>query len=115
MARLVLVCGGRNYEDFNKVHNTLNHYLNAYSDIIVQGGARGADALAKEWGREYGVPVIQIDAEWAEYGKAAGVIRNKRMLRLEPDLVIAFPGGKGTANMIELAKEAGVEVIEVGE
>lgn len=30
-----------------------------------------------------------------------------------PQVVIAFPGGKGTADMIAIAKKAGVDVYEV--
>lgn len=47
-------------------------------------------------------------------GKAAGPIRNQRMLDDgKPDRVLAFPGGRGTANMVKLAKAAGVPVHEI--
>jgi UDP-N-acetylmuramoylalanine-D-glutamate ligase len=60
------------------------------------------------------IPVETYEADWDTHGKAAGPIRNKRMLdEGKPDLVVAFPGGRGTANMISQARKAGVEVIEV--
>jgi hypothetical protein len=53
-------------------------------------------------------------AEWETLGRKAGPIRNERMLTEgKPDLVVAFPGGRGTAHMTRLAREAGVEVVEI--
>jgi predicted Rossmann-fold nucleotide-binding protein len=53
-------------------------------------------------------------ANWPKHGKGAGFIRNQQMLNEgKPDLMIAFPGGKGTADMIEKAIKAGIKVIEV--
>jgi hypothetical protein len=54
----------------------------------------------------------ECKAEWKKYGPAAGPIRNQRMLDWGPDLVVAFSGGKGTADMVRRARAAGVEVIE---
>jgi hypothetical protein len=82
--------------------------------IIINVAAKGVDSVADEWAVVNWVPSIQFPADWTKYGKKAGYIRNKQMLdEGKPDLVIAFPGGHGTANMVKLAKEAGVEVVEV--
>lgn len=93
--------------------NTDNPY---YHDmVIIQGGAKGADFLAKCWAKEKAVPCEEYPADWS-LGKQAGIIRNKRMLEEgKPDLVLAFPGGKGTANMIWQAVDAGIEVYIVGD
>ena len=54
---------------------------------------------------------LAYPANWKKHGRAAGPIRNKQMLEeAKPDLVIAFPGGAGTANMVKQAREAGVKV-----
>ena len=105
----ILVCGGRDYSDWD----SLDVILCAHKPtLIIHGGARGADSLAGWWARCRLVPVRVFPADWSKYGKAAGIIRNKQMLdEGKPDLVIAFPGGRGTANMIEQAKAAGVRVI----
>lgn len=110
----VLVCGGRDYHRPAQVWRALDK-LHAERPItaLIQGGAPGADTLAKEWAAKK--PEIQrfvCHAEWEKYGDAAGPIRNARMLEWKPDLVAAFPGGKGTAGMIRLARAAGVEVVE---
>ena len=83
-------------------------------DRIVHGGATGADVLAQKWARLRGKPVMAYPANWSEFGKAAGPLRNRDMLRIErPGLVVAFPGGAGTADMVRAARQAGVAVHEV--
>ncbi len=81
---------------------------------VVSGGARGADRLAEDWAVTRWCPLEVYPADWETHGKSAGYIRNKEMLEKgRPDIVVAFPGGKGTFNMVNIAKKAGVEVIEV--
>jgi predicted Rossmann-fold nucleotide-binding protein len=111
----VLVCGGRNYDDHLRVAAVLNRLHNAKGiSLIIQGGARGADELAFGWARANGIEEIQFDADWENQGSFAGPARNKRMLdEGKPDLVIAFPGGRGTADMVRKARRAGVEVVEI--
>jgi hypothetical protein len=75
---------------------------------------RGADTLAVEWAKNRGVPFDVYVADWEGLGRKAGPIRNQRMLvEGKLDLVVAFPCGKGTASMITLARNAGVDVIMV--
>ena len=106
----VLVCGGRNYADRKKVFEILDA-IQPKPDCIIEGGAKGADRLAREWAANAFVRVETYDADWKRYGHAAGPLRNKRMLiEGEPDLVIAFPGGRGTANMTAKAEQYGVDV-----
>jgi len=117
---IVLVCGGRDFTDRRLLYRVLDA-VHADTPIsrLVQGYARGADRLAHNWavsrrvvstGRRYEVTPIM----WAELGKQAGYLRNKRMRDDEqPHLVIAFPGNIGTPMMIDLAHEAGIEVLTV--
>jgi hypothetical protein len=73
--------------------------------------ARGADSLAVRYAEQYKCPVEKFPALWDVHGRAAGPIRNQLMLdEGKPDLVLAFPGGRGTAHMIDIAEKAGVEV-----
>jgi hypothetical protein len=70
--------------------------------------------MAEWWAKGIGVPCDVYEADWISLGRKAGPIRNQRMLEEgKPDLVMAFPGGRGTADMVRRGKEAGVEVIEV--
>lgn len=110
----VLVCGGRDYWDWRKVSDTLrNLHDRTPIDIIIHGCASGADTLAARWAFLAGIREYTFDADWETHGRAAGPIRNQRMLDDgRPDLVLAFPGGKGTADMMRRARERGVEVVQ---
>lgn len=111
----VLVCGGRAFNDKRLVALTLSplHRDRCFSALI-HGAASGADEIGHLWAEFAGVPVERFPAQWGQFGPAAGPIRNRQMLvEGKPDLVVAFPGGRGTANMVAQAREAGVEVIEV--
>lgn len=110
----VLVTGGRAYRDRESVYAALSEGLFPVDkdDIVITGGAGGADSLAADWARANGVHLVQMHALWDKYGPAAGPIRNAAMLQLLPDVVLAFPGGKGTADMVRRAKDAGLRVIE---
>lgn len=118
----VLICGGRDM-DRTTAWNWLERNakaeigfaLNLSSfkiDAIIHGGARGADEAAGDWGRSEHVDVVCFAADWKKHGKAAGPMRNARMLlEGKPDVVIALPGGRGTADMVRRAEDAGVPVI----
>jgi hypothetical protein len=72
--------------------------------------------LAGKWAAYNGIPIAEFPAQWDLHGKRAGYLRNKQMLEEgQPDLVVAFPGGRGTADMVRQSREAGVPVIEVTE
>lgn len=114
----VIVCGGRAYKRPEVVTCKL-HVIHAreYIRCLAQGGAEGVDQFARTWAETTGVNFVTYHALWHYFfGKRAGPIRNAFMLQdFRPDLVIAFPGGAGTKNMVELARKAGVEVEEVTE
>ncbi len=113
----VLVCGGRDYADARALNEALDAiHREKHITGLIHGAARGADSLASAWARSRGIPAIAFPADWKKDGKAAGFIRNATMLRDgRPELVVAFPGGKGTAHMVKLAKAAGVSVLEIAE
>jgi hypothetical protein len=109
----LLVCGGRDFQDYRRLKAELDR-LHSERPItsIIHGAARGADMLADAWARHNKVRVRRFIAEWNKHGKAAGVIRNRKMLTDgKPNFVLAFPGGRGTANMIEQALDAGLVVV----
>lgn len=76
----------------------------------MQGGASGADQLAVKWAEIHNIPVITFPANW-RIGRKGGPLRNAFMLSEgRPDLVVAFPGGPGTQDMVRRAEAAGVPV-----
>lgn len=111
----VLVCGGRDYADRSYVWGALSAVAALHGvACVIHGAQRGADSLGGEWARYRGVEEIAEPADWKGYGKMAGPRRNAKMLRDHaPDLVLAFPGGRGTADMVAKAMGADVRVVEL--
>ena len=106
-----LVCGGRDFADKELMNRILS---NRKVSAIVHGDAAGADRMAGEWAKERGIPVIVVPANWKYYGRNAGPIRNGWMLQFIPfHNVLAFPGGRGTANMVKQAKQMAIPVEEI--
>lgn len=129
----ILVCGGRNFanpkatdeyrflmkeldkiaEEFSKEYNPYDNWLPT-DIVIINGRGRGVDSASSDWAVVNYAQLKEYPADWDTHGKAAGFIRNQQMLdKGKPDLVIAFPGGTGTADMVRRAKKAGIEVREV--
>ena len=107
---IVIVTGGRNYTDAAKVDAVLSQ---TGMTTLRHGGCKtGADALADAWARSRGMPVQVVPADWSQ-GRAAGPIRNRKMAAMGAGLCVAFPGGKGTADMVRQARAHGIPVLEV--
>ena len=109
----VLVCGGRDYTSLSRVCIELDK-LDPKPTLLISGHARGADQIAEQWAKENKIPTRLFPADWDKYGKRAGYLRNVKMLEEgNPDLVVAFPGGKGTNMMIAIAESADIPVIKI--
>jgi len=120
----ILVCGGRDRNPAIVWHWLEMHATEECADAlgraqhvlithIIHGGAHGADAGAEQWALASAIPVTCFRADWEQYGRQAGPLRNARMLAEgRPDAVIAFPGGAGTADMVRKARAAGLPVVE---
>lgn len=119
MITTVLVCGGRKYATTVKqrqhVWDTLDAILAHYGEvIIIHGGAPGADSYAGVWAdAKDAAHNAPVRAKWNRLGPPAGPLRNRAMLALTPGIVVAFPGGPGTADMVGQALKAGIPVYEI--
>jgi hypothetical protein len=124
--KTIIVCGGRDFNDRDLLINTLADICDGRGwnqdpnkdglclpDVrIISGGAPGADRLAVSWAIANWCAFKEYPADWSR-GKSAGPIRNQAMLNEKPDLVVAFPGGRGTADMVRRAKAQGFDVVEI--
>lgn len=118
----VLVCGGRDYNDWESVRIVLDALHCApknFIEVVMHGDARGADRLGQRWAHENGVTELAFPANWKRYKNAAGTLRNTDMANYmadEPEawVCVAFPGGNGTADMVRKAAAVKVNVMRVG-
>lgn len=120
----LLVTGGREYADRDTVFGVLQvlHWVYGERLRVMHGAARGADKLARDVARGLGVPEKGFKADWDQHGKAAGAIRNRHMCKLLVDWrdlghsvqVVAFPGGNGTRDMVDIAERAEIDVDRIG-
>lgn len=105
------IIGTRTAND--KHYTQLSEYCNLLATLggiteVISGGATGADALAERYAKENGLKMIIIPADWKQYGKAAGPMRNTEIIE-KADQVVALWDGKsaGTADSIRKAQRAG--------
>ena len=108
----------RHFDDVGLMISVLDRLHTEKSfTVVIHGNARGADRIADDWACRRGVPTEAYglpQGEWDGLGKKTGPLRNQRMLdEGKPDLVVAFPGGGGTKDMVRRAVKAGVAVHEV--
>ena len=113
------MCGGRHYSDRHTLFAILDTLHEVFGiSVIINGAASGADELSTKWAQERLVPFRLYPANWKKYKRTgsgknpAGMIRNAFMFRnSDPDMVVAFPGGSGTANMVDIVIKACYECI----
>lgn len=117
--RKVAIVGSRNFPDLDIVRSTIRNLVNEsvcldQTITIVSGGARGPDKAGENEAKRLRLKTIIFLADWDQYGKAAGFIRNTQIAN-ECDEVIAFWDGKsnGTRNTIAKAKKFGKKITVV--
>jgi hypothetical protein len=125
----VVVYGGRDWTDRNFIYHWLGLLFEpSYGESkeaqpwwlprpdleLIFGGAKGVDSIAEDWAVVNWVKFRVFKADWDKHGRAAGPIRNQQMIdEGKPEMGIAFPGGKGTADMTARLRKAGIAVLEI--
>lgn len=118
----IAVIGSREFDDYNLLKDVLFDFTRKEKIVIVSGGAKGADSLAKKFAKENGLRYIEFAADWynldvtpckikidkngKEYNCLAGFARNKDIIS-NADMVVAFHNGvsRGTLDSLEIARQ----------
>lgn len=103
----IAIIGSRTFNDYSFLKNKIDEIiLNEKEVIVISGGAKGADTLAKNYAKEKNFELIEFLPDWKKYKKAAGIIRNKLIIE-NCDIVVAFliDNSKGTLNSLGVAKK----------
>ena len=122
MPKLIIACGGREYDNYKVVYNAL---IDEAPTLVIEGKAPGADTLVGEACYQLMIPYIEVPALWGPKGtpriRKAGYKRNMLMMKILLKLadnhekaVIAFPGDKGTNMMMKIAEQNDVPVRKYG-
>ncbi len=109
------IVGGRDYKDFDTLKKTIYRYFFGKEennkdlflfDTIVSGAASGVDSLSARFAIENGINLVEFPADWEKWGKAAGPIRNEKIIEVS-DVVLAIWDGKspGTRSSIDIARK----------
>jgi hypothetical protein len=104
----ILVGGSREFTDRARVFEVMEDVffqverMGARSVTIISGTARGSDKLGEKFAEHRGLRLERYPADWDQYGKSAGIIRNKQMA-MKADIAVLFWDGEssGTKNMME--------------
>lgn len=104
----LLIAGSRNYNNYTEFKLRVDKLLsktNKDEVRIIEGGARGADRLARRYAQEHGLRYVTVEADWDKHGKAAGMIRNEKMAEMATHAILFWDGeSRGTKNMKELCE-----------
>lgn len=109
----IAVTGGRDFTDHQLIRRVLTEELRP-SCVLVGDCPTGVDRYVRIVAVGSGIACAVWQAAWVKYGNPAGPIRNGSMLRHgNPELLVAFQGGKGTADCVRQAVSLGIPVHHV--
>ena len=108
MTKLAII-GSRDFDDYALLKAKLTSISPAQ---IISGGAKGADKLAERYAIEQGIDLIVYKADWKQYGRGAGIIRNRQIIE-HCDEVLAFWDGqsRGTKSSIDYARKLNKPIV----
>lgn len=109
----VIIAGSRDFFDLKIVRKELEALKDSgwVFDVVVSGTARGADRAGECWAQENNVPIRAFPADWNNWGKAAGFIRNSEMAKYADALVAFWDGASsGTDHMIREMRRLGKQI-----
>lgn len=108
----VIIAGCRTFTDYRDLHELVRGSgIRKKISLIITGGAKGADALGKEYAKINEIDHFEYLPEWERFGRSAGPIRNKKMIEAADALLAIWDGSsKGTAHIISEARKKGIFV-----
>lgn len=114
----LLITGSRTWENEDVMRKLLVKIYDQVKDrdpILVHGTAPGADQMASLIWLDLGGAVEPHPADWEQYGKQAGFVRNQQMVDLGANLVIAFirDNSRGASMTARIAERAGIKTLRI--
>ena len=86
----------------------LDRYVPAEVEEIVSGGAVGVDLCAAEYAKSKGLRLTEFLPQYARYGRAAPIVRNKEIVDYADRVMIFWDGSsRGALSVIKYAEKVG--------
>ena len=116
----ILITGSRDWVDASVIEKELKNLFTLWGcEVTFISGhcPTGADAIGEKVAKEFGWTLELYPAQWAQYGKSAGFIRNKKMIESKADICLAFirNGSRGASGTAKLAEVASIETLRFTE
>ena len=109
------IVGSRTFTDYQRLKEVCDDMLTS-DDVIVSGGAKGADSLGARYADENGLEKLIFLPDWDKHGRGAGFVRNKIIVENSELLIACWDGkSRGTADSIKHAERKGIEIIYIME
>lgn len=107
----VAIVGSRSFNDYERLEQCIAS-ISSDIEVIVSGGAKGADSLAANYAREHGIELEEYLPEYSRYGRAATIVRNRQIVDAS-DMILAFWDGcsKGTKSTLDYARKCNKQVV----
>lgn len=113
----LLIAGSRGYTNYPEFKLRVDKRLKGLDlskVLIIEGGARGVDRLARQYAIEQGIQYKTFEAEWDKYGKKAGMLRNEKMAELATHAMLFWDGeSPGTRNMRDICEQYEIPFVEI--
>lgn len=110
IGRRVLVTGSRSWKDRQIIRDALTELWSPEAILVSGACPTGADALSEACWSHWGGQVERHPADWKQFGRRAGFVRNAEMVQLGADACLAFirDGSAGASHTATLAERAGI-------
>ena len=103
------IVGSRSFNDYSLLEKTMAEKFKVSDiELVVSGGATGADLLGEAWAKTNGIPVKIFYPDWANKGRAAGYARNVEIIKAADEVIVFFDGvSKRSQHSIDIAEKQG--------
>lgn len=110
----IIIAGSRHITDVTQVWMAISQFhhdlvMSTFSEGITEvvcGCAKGVDTLGEQWAEQFSVPIKRFPADWTQYGRRAGVLRNVQMAKYADALLCIWDGkSKGSEHMLKAAAQ----------
>lgn len=114
----ILISGSRNWSDQQTIYRALGEYAGAEHVVLLSGRCmQGADVICEAYALENDWEIEAYPADWKQFGKKAGPMRNAAMVAAGADIALIFikDSSKGAGGCAMMAHRSGIKTVVYNE